>query len=135
MRVTAGQLASAQKATRPRKPEHRPWAELREEWAGRFGEVVLDPVAQSAAREARVAAARVRAGQVVAAAVSGIARSAFTRADLVEALGARLPVTVEAAPADPLELVEALAERAAVRITDPRAPMSGKAMSGTPRRR
>ena len=120
--VTAGQLASAQKATRPRKPEHRPWAELREEWAGRFGEVVLDPVAQSAAREARVAAARVRAGQVVAAAVSGIARSAFTRADLVEALGARLPVTVEAAPADPLELVEALAERAAVRITDPRAP-------------
>lgn len=120
--VTAAQLASAQKATRPKKPEHRPWAELRQEWTGRFGEVVIDPAAQSVAREAREAAARVRAGQVVAAAVSGIARSAFTRADLVEALGARLPVTVEAAPADPLELVEALAERAAVRITDPRAP-------------
>lgn len=119
--VTAAQLASAQKATRPRKPEHRPWAELRQEWAGRFGEVVIDPAAQSVAAEARVAAAGVRAGQVVAAAVAGIARSAFTRADLIEALGARLPVMVEAAPADPLELVEALAERAAVRISDPRA--------------
>lgn len=120
--VTAAQLASAQKATRPKKPEHRPWGELRQEWAGRFGEVVLDPVAQASAREARVAAGRVSATEVVAAAVGGIARSAFTRADLVEALGARLPVTVEAAPADPLELVEALAERATVRITDPRAP-------------
>lgn len=119
--ATAAQLASAQKATRPKKPEHRPWAELREEWAGRFGEVVIDPAAQSAAAEVRVAAAGVRAGQVVAAAVAGIARSAFTRADLIEALGARLPVMVEAAPADPLELVEALAERAAVRISDPRA--------------
>lgn len=120
-RVTAAQLASAQKATRPKKPEHRPWAELREEWTGRFGEVAIDPAAQSVAREAREAAARSSAGQVVAAAVAGIARSAFTRADLVEALGARLPVMVDAAPADPLELVEALAERAAVRITDPRA--------------
>ena len=119
--VTAGQLASAQKATRPKKPEHRPWGELRQEWTGRFGEVVLDPAAQSVAREAREAAARSSAGQVVAAAVAGIARSAFTRADLVEALGARLPVMVDAAPAAPLELVEALAERAAVRITDPRA--------------
>lgn len=118
---TAAQLASAQKATRPKKPEHRPWAELRQEWAGRFGEVAVDPAAQSVAREERVAAAGVRASQVVAAAVAGIARSAFTRADLVEALGARLPVIVEAAPADPLELVEALAERAAVRISDPRA--------------
>ena len=119
--VTAAQLASAQKATRPKKPEHRPWAELREEWAGRFGEVVVDPVAQSVAREARVAAGRVSATEVVAAAVGGITRSAFTRADLVEALGARLPVMVEAAPADPLELVEALAERAAVRVNGPRA--------------
>ncbi len=119
--VTAAQLASAQKATRPKKPEHRPWAELREEWVGRFGEVVIDPVAQSVAREARAAAGRVSATEVVAAAVGGITRSAFTRADLVEALGARLPVIVDAAPADPLELVEALAERATVRITDPRA--------------
>jgi hypothetical protein len=120
--VTAAQLASAQKATRPRKPEHRPWAELREEWAGRFGELTVDAAAQSTAREARVAAGRVRASQLVAAAVGGIERSAFTRADLVEALGARLPVTVEAAPADPLDLVEALADRAAVRITEARAP-------------
>ncbi|TXH14989.1 MAG: TrwC relaxase, partial [Gammaproteobacteria bacterium] len=119
--VSAAQLASAQKATRPKKPEHRPWAELRQEWGVRFGEVVIDPMAQAVAREARVTAGRVRAGQVVAAAVAGIARSAFTRADLVEALGARLPVTVEAAAADPLELVEALAERAAVRISEPRA--------------
>jgi conjugative relaxase-like TrwC/TraI family protein len=120
--VTAAQLASAQKATRPKKPEHRPWGELREEWAGRFGELTVDPAAQATAREARVAAGRVRATEVVAAAVAGIERSAFTRADLVEALGARLPVTVEATPADPLELVEALADRAAVRITEARAP-------------
>ena len=47
---TAGQLARAQKATRPRKPEHRPWAELKAEWAQRFGgELVLDEPAQQEA--------------------------------------------------------------------------------------
>jgi len=119
---TAAQLARAQKATRPRKPEHRPWAELKAEWVQRFGEVTLDAAAQAAAREQRIAAAAVSARDLVGEAVAGIDSPAFTRADLIEALGARMPVTLDGAAAEPRAVLEGLAERAAVRITEARAP-------------
>ena len=119
---SAAQLARAQKATRPRKPEHRPWAELKAEWSARFGDVVLDPAAQAAAREQRIAAAGVGARDLLRDAVAGIDKPAFTRADLIEALGGRLPVTLDGTAAEPLELLERLADIAAIRITDARAP-------------
>lgn len=117
---TAAQLARAQKATRPRKPEHRPWAELKAEWVQRFGEVTLDAAAQAAAREQRIAAAAaVSARDLVGEAVAGIDSPAFTRADLIEARadaghpGRRCGRAAGG--------VEGLAERAAVRITEARA--------------
>ena len=119
---SAAQLARAQKATRPRKPEHRPWVELKAEWRQRFGELVLDPAAQAAAREQRIAAAGVKARDLLGAAVAGMDKPAFTRADLIEALGGQMPVTLDGADAEPLELLERMADVAAMRITEPRAP-------------
>ncbi len=121
--VSAAQLARAQKATRPRKPEHRPWAELKAEWAQRFGaELVVDEAAQQAARVQRQQAAGDVAGRWVRAAVAGIDKAAFTRADLVEALGAAMPVTGEGIAGGPRQVLESLADRVGMRITEARQP-------------
>jgi conjugative relaxase-like TrwC/TraI family protein len=121
--LSAGQLAAAQKATRPRKPEHRPWAELKAEWAARFGrELVLDERAQDAARTERRTAAAQKAVSWVRGAVAAMDKPAFTRADLIEALGARMPVTVDGAPGGPRRVLEALADAVGMRITDTRQP-------------
>jgi conjugative relaxase-like TrwC/TraI family protein len=121
--LSAGQLAAAQKATRPRKPEHRPWAELKTEWAARFGgELVLDAHAQDTARTERRTAAAAKAITWVRGAVAGMDKPAFTRADLIEALGAHLPVTMDGAPGGPRRVLEALADAVGMRITDTRQP-------------
>ena len=121
--VSAAQLARAQKATRPRKPEHRPWAELKAEWAGRFGgELVIDETAQQQAREQRLAAAEGTVMEWVNAAVAGIDQAAFTRADLIEALGAAMPVTITDTPHGPRWVAETLADAVGMRITAERAP-------------
>ncbi len=125
--LSAAQLAAAQKATRPRKPEHQLWADLTAEWAQRFGgELVVDPVAQAEARERRLAeagrlaeaAGRVAAPWVVEA-VAGIDKAAFTRADLIEALGAGIPI--DGSWASPREHLEEIAEGVGMRITEARA--------------
>lgn len=121
---TAGQLARAQKATRPRKPEHRPWAELKAEWAQRFGaELVLDEAAQQEAltrlRQDSQADLRAWAG----AAVKGIDKPAFTRADLIETLGAHMPTVIDnAPPIGPRLLLEQLADAVGLRVTEARQP-------------
>ena len=53
-------------------------------------------------------------------AAAEIDKPAFTRADLVEAVGARLPVAIDGAPGTPRTLIEAIADRIGMRISEPR---------------
>ena len=53
-------------------------------------------------------------------AAADIDKPAFTRADLVEAVGARLPVAIDGAPGTPRILIEAIADRIGLRISEPR---------------
>ncbi|EHB44041.1 TrwC relaxase [Mycolicibacterium rhodesiae JS60] len=116
---TAAQLATAQKATRPRKPENLSWAELKAQWAADERGFAISEQGQAAARHAR----RTAPGNVLTAAraaAADITKPAFTRADLIEAIGARLPVAIDGAPDGPRILMEVLADRIAVPLTAPR---------------
>jgi len=117
--ATAAQLAAAQRATRPAKPEHKPWAELRQEWATRFGVFVIDEHTQAQARRERKSAG-VNVVTVARQAAAEIDKPAFTRADLVEAVGARLPVAIDGAPGTPRTLIEGIVDRIGLRISEPR---------------
>ncbi|GCA98583.1 MobF family relaxase [Mycolicibacterium sp. NCC-Tsukiji] len=119
--LSAGQLSAAQKATRPAKPEHKPWAELRQEWADRFGALEVDQAAQLKARRERESAT-INVVQIARQAAADIDKPAFTRADLIEAMGARLPAVIEGAPAGPRAQLEALANIVGMRITETRKP-------------
>ena len=117
--LSAGQLATAQKATRPRKPEGVAWASLRVAWADDDRTFRVDETVQQAAREARRAAGMDYAEVVRRAVSHGLTKAAFTRADLVEAIGARLPVDDADGPS-PREVIERLADGVALRIGDER---------------
>ena len=122
---TPAQLATAQKATRPRKPENLSWAELKAQWAADKRGFTISEQGQAAARHARRTARGRRTAlesvlEAARAAAADITKPAFTRADLIEAIGARLPVDIDGAPEGPLALVEVLADRIAVRLTAPR---------------
>lgn len=124
--ATAAQLAAAQKATRPAKPEHLSWAELKHLWAHDGRGFVIDETAQLAARLARKST-RFDVHALGRQAAVGIDKAAFTRADLVEAIGARLPPSIEgvASQSDgnaipPRYLIEGIAERIGIRISAPR---------------
>jgi hypothetical protein len=56
---TAQQLAAAQKATRPAKPESKSWAELKADWRADARGLEIDRAAHLEARRARRAAPRV----------------------------------------------------------------------------
>jgi conjugative relaxase-like TrwC/TraI family protein len=117
--LTAAQLAAAQKATRPTKPEELAWAALVEQWRADARGLHLDRAAFDAARAARRTAARTPFDRARLAAVAEtIDKAAFTRADLVEIVGAQLPVDTERTPR---ELVETAVDEVAVRLTAPRA--------------
>jgi conjugative relaxase-like TrwC/TraI family protein len=117
--VTAAQLAAAQKATRPAKPEELAWAQLVEQWRTDTRGLHLDRAAFNAARAARRTAARTPFDQArILSAAEKIDKAAFTRADLIEILGAQLPVDAERAPR---ELLESAVDEVAVRLTAPRA--------------
>jgi conjugative relaxase-like TrwC/TraI family protein len=111
---TAQQLAAAQKATRPAKPESKSWAELKGDWRADARGLHLDRAAHLEARTARRAAARVRLRTRLVRMVAQIDKPAFTRADLVELVGALLPVN---APGDPRELIEQLVDLVGVRVS------------------
>ena len=116
---TGEQLAAAQKATRPAKPEHLAWGELKRMWAADERGFAIDETAQvDARRQRRHTPANVLT--VARQAAAGIDKSAFTRADLVEAVGARLPVAVDGAPGTPRTLIEAIVDRIGLRITEQR---------------
>lgn len=118
--LSAAQLATAQKATRPRKPEGVARAALRGAWAADKRTFRVNIDAQQAAREARRRAGVDYASVVRRAVSHGLTKAAFTRADLVEAIGARLPVDDADGPS-PREVIERLADGVALRIGDERA--------------
>ncbi|MGO8941532.1 MAG: MobF family relaxase [Mycobacterium sp.] len=111
---SAQQLAAAQKATRPVKPEWKSWTALKQDWRADARRLHLDRAAHLEARTARRAAARVRLRTRLGRIVAQIDKPAFTRADLVELVGALLPVD---APGDPRDLIEQLVDMVGVRIS------------------
>jgi conjugative relaxase-like TrwC/TraI family protein len=117
---TAAQKAAAQKATRPAKPESLAWDALKEHWRADRRGLLLDRNAHYAARAARRAEARSAADRVrIAQTAAAIDKAAFTRADMVELVGAQLPID---APGDPRVLIEQIVEQVGVRISAPRQP-------------
>ena len=117
--MTAAQLAAAQKATRPAKPEELAWAQLVAQWRADARGLHLDRAAFDTARAARRTAARTPFNMArILVAAEQIDKAAFTRADLIEILGAQLPVDTERTPR---ELLESAVDGVAVRLTAPRA--------------
>src|SRR5262249_10956536 len=97
--LSPAQLAAAQKATRPTKPEGLAWAQRLEGWRGDARGLPLDRASFEQARAERRAAARTPFDRArIADAAEKIEKAAFTRDDLVEILGAQLPVDSERSP-------------------------------------
>ena len=116
--LSAAQLATAQKATRPAKPEELAWVRLLEQWRVDARGLRLDRAAFDAARAARRAAARTPFDRArLADAAEKIEKAAFTRADLIEILGAQLPIDTEQSPR---QILEAAVDDIGVRLTAPR---------------
>ena len=115
---TAAQLATAQKATRPTKPEQLAWEELKATWRADARGLDLDRDAHFAARAERRAHARSPLDRArIAHMAAHIDKAAFTRADMVEIVGAQLPVD---AVGEPRALIEAFVDDVGVRISAPR---------------
>src|SRR5258705_6470782 len=116
--LSAAQLAAAQKATRPAKPEELAWAQLLGQWRADARGLQLDRAAFDAARAARRASARTPVDRArLADAAEKVDKAAFTRSDLVEIVGAQLPFDTERTPR---ELVEAAVDEVSMRLTAPR---------------
>jgi conjugative relaxase-like TrwC/TraI family protein len=112
------ELAAAQKATRPAKPEELAWPSLQEQWRADARGLRLDRAPVLQARAARRATARVPFDAArLADAAARIEKAAFTRAGLVEIVGAQLPIDGERAPR---AAVEAAVDDLGVRLTAPR---------------
>jgi len=79
----------------------------------------IDEAGQSAARRDRVTAHN-SALHAARQAAADIDKAAFTRADLVEAIGARIPVVDDASPGTVRTQIEALPDHVALRITPAR---------------
>ncbi|KUI22699.1 MobF family relaxase [Mycobacterium sp. GA-2829] len=114
---TPAELAAAQKATRPAKPESLSWRELKEQWRVDARGLRLDRDAHFTARTARRTAHRALTPAHIADIAARIDKPAFTRADMVELVGAQLPVD---AAGDPRALIEQIVDQVSVRITDVR---------------
>ena len=90
-----------------------------EQWRADARGLQLDRAAFDAARAARRAAARTPFDRArLADAAEKVEKAAFTRADLIEIVGAQLPVDTERTPR---ELVEAAVDEVSIRLTAPRA--------------
>jgi AAA domain/TrwC relaxase len=114
--LSAAQLTAAQKATRPAKPEELAWTQLLEQWRTDERGLQLDRASFDAAR--RAAARTPFDRSRLADAAEKVDKAAFTRGDLVEIVGAQLPVDTERTPR---ELVEAAVDQVSIRLTAPRA--------------
>jgi conjugative relaxase-like TrwC/TraI family protein len=112
---SAQQLAAAQKATRPAKPESQAWAELTAEWRADARGLEYDRAAHLEACAARRAAPRLLTDRArLVRMVARIEKPAFTRADLIELVGTLLPVD---APGDPRALIEQIVDIVGVRVS------------------
>ena len=110
--------AAAQKATRPPKPESLAWAALKQIWRADPRGLVLQRDAHYAAKDQRRRANRRPLDRRrIAAMAARIDKAAFTRADMVELVGAQLPIE---APGDPRELIEQIVDGVSVRVSAPR---------------
>lgn len=135
--LSQAQLAAAQKATRPRKPESLSWAELRAQWRADRRGLAVSRTAQAEARTAREQAAQTAAARVtrsgivvdrraVAAMAARADKAALTRADLVEIIGAQLPLIVDTAAGQdgaapmPRQVIEECVDTVGMRLTGPR---------------
>lgn len=119
---TAAQLATAQKATRPSKPEQLAWEELKATWRADARGLDLDRDAHFAARAQRRAQAHILPRTRIATALARIDKAAFTRADVVELIGAVMPY--DESPGEGRDVrarIEDLAERVGLRVSAPRA--------------
>jgi conjugative relaxase-like TrwC/TraI family protein len=118
---SAAQLAAAQKATRPHKPEQVAWAQLVQEWRADARGLRFDRDAYTQARAARRAWSAAAAAPLdrrrLLAAAEAMDKATFTRADLVEVIGAQLPVDTEHGPR---EMVEAAVDALGLRVNAPR---------------
>jgi hypothetical protein len=118
---TAAQLAAAQKATRPTKPESLAWEELKDLWRADARGLHLDRAAHHEARTERTRTAPdARAAQDwarVRAAAARIDKAGFTRADMVELIAAHLPVDTTR---EPRLVIDELVDSVGVRISAPR---------------
>ncbi|OBH13430.1 MobF family relaxase [Mycobacterium sp. E1747] len=118
-KLSAVQLAAAQKATRPAKPEELAWSQLQQQWRADARGLAVDPAAFLEALAARRAAPRASLSKAqLAAAAEKIEKAVFTRADLVEIVGAQLPVDGEQPPR---AAVEVAVDEVGMRLTAPRA--------------
>lgn len=117
--LSAGQLAAAQKATRPAKPEQVAWTELRAQWRADARGLAIDGAAWRQARQTRKHATTPLNRNWLIAAAARIEKAAFTRADLIEIVGAQLPVDTDHSPRT---LVECAVDHVAVRLTATREP-------------
>lgn len=117
--LSAAQLATAQKATRPAKPEELAWATLVQRWRSDERGLHLDRTAFHEARAVRRAAAGSPLDQArLADAAENIEKAAFTRADLIEIIGgAQLPVDSDQPPR---QILEDTVDNIGVRLTAPR---------------
>lgn len=118
---TPAQLAAAQKATRPAQPEGLSWAQLRQQWREDPRGFRFDFDANRAARKQRRAAPAVLDRQRIAEIAASIDKAAFTRADLVEIIGAQLPIEVDDDDRSPREQIEAAVDEIAIRVSEERA--------------
>jgi conjugative relaxase-like TrwC/TraI family protein len=117
-KLSAAQTAAAQKATRPAKPESLSWEALKEQWRADARGLVLDRGAHYGARAQRRRSARRALDRArLAEMAAHIDKAAFTRADILELIGAQLPVDVAG---EPRELIERMVDAVGVRVSAPR---------------
>lgn len=117
---TARQLAAAQRATRPAKPESLGWEDLKRDWRNDLRGFELDRDAWERARNEREAAEKKHRGinrRRLAEMSAHIPKAGFTRADMVELMAASWPVVGDG---DVLAEVEAAVDEVSLRISDPR---------------
>ncbi|GLD45114.1 TraA/ATP-dependent exoDNAse/relaxase [Mycobacterium kiyosense] len=119
--LSATQLGAAQKATRPAKPEQLPWAQLAQDWRADARGLRFDRDAFTQARAARKAWSAASKAPLdrrrLLAAAEAMDKATFTRADLVEVIGAQFPVDTDRSPR---EMVEAAVDALGLRVNAPR---------------
>jgi conjugative relaxase-like TrwC/TraI family protein len=120
--LSATQLGAAQKATRPAKPEQLAWAQLVQDWRADARGLRFDRDAFTQARAARRAWSAASKAPLdrrrLLAAAEAMDKATFTRADLIEVIGAQLPVDTDRSPR---EMVEAAVDALGLRVNTPRA--------------